>query len=253
VRGGPDTVCGCFPTGRHYPGIAERIARAVIEVKGLAEELAADAVWRTASFVVIDFETTGLDPQNDRVLEMGLVTFDDGALTARRNWLINPQIPVPEEARRIHGISDEDLANAPRFDEVFPEVLGLLDSRVPVAYNAGFDKKFLHAEFARLGAAVVDIGTPPAVRDDVVWIDPLVWVRELQKYEKGKKLTDVCARLGIDIGQAHRAADDAAATGNVLVALAKDMPRTYGELIRIQTQYEAMQEAELVTWRARRN
>jgi DNA polymerase-3 subunit epsilon len=253
VRGGPDTVCGCFPTGRHYPGIAERIARAVVEVKGLAKELAADVVWREARFVVIDFETTGLDPKLDRVLEMGLVTFADGELQERKNWLIDPQIPVPEEARRIHGISDEDLANAPKFDEVFPEVLHLLDGRVPVAYNAGFDKKFFHAEVARLGAAAADIEPPPAVRDDVVWIDPLVWVRELQKYEKGKKLTDVCQRLGIDIGQAHRAADDATATGKVLMALAKDMPRTYGELIRIQSQYEAMQEAELVTWRARRN
>jgi len=252
MRGSPDTVCGCFPTGRHYPGIAERIARAVIEVKGLAKEFAADTDWRTAPIVVIDFETTGLDPTLDRVLEMGLVTFDGGELVGRQNWLINPQIPVPEEARRIHGISDEDLANAPRFEEVFPEALALLSNRLPVAYNAGFDKKFLHAEFARLGGAL-DIDAPPAVRDDVVWIDPLVWVRELQKYEKGKKLTDVCLRMGIDIGQAHRAEDDSAATGKVLAALAKDMPRTYGELIRIQKQYEAMQEAELVTWRARRN
>jgi DNA polymerase-3 subunit epsilon len=252
MRGGFERVCGCFPTGRHYPGIAERIARAVIEVKGLASELAADAEWRVASLAVIDFETTGLDPTMDRILEMGIVTFARGELAERRNWLVNPGIPVPEEARRVHGITDDDLANAPRFEDVLPEIIGLVAGRVPVAYNAGFDRKFLHAELARLGG-VQDVEPPPALRDDVVWVDPLVWVRELQRYEKGKKLSDVCERMGIDIGQAHRAADDAAATGKVLLALAKDMPRTYGELIRIQTQYEAHQEAELITWRARRN
>ncbi|RLB53774.1 MAG: 3'-5' exonuclease [Deltaproteobacteria bacterium] len=251
MRNARDKVCGCFPTGRHYPGIAERIAKAVIEVKGVAKEFAADIDWRTAAIAVIDFETTGLDPAQDRVLEMGVVTFDGGELVEKRNWLINPTIPVPEESRRIHGIGDEDLANAPRFEEIFPEIVGLLSNRLPVAYNANFDKKFFLAEFARLGAAL-DIEAPPALRKDVTWVDPLVWVRELQKYEKGKKLTDVCARMDIEIGQAHRAADDATATGKVLIALAKDMPRTYGELIRIQTQYEAMQEAERISWRARR-
>jgi DNA polymerase-3 subunit epsilon len=252
MRGSHEMVCGCFPTGRHYPGIAERIAKAVVEVRGLAKELAVDLDWRTAAFAVIDFETTGLDPSVDRVLEMGIVCFDDGELVSRHNWLVDPGIPVPEEARKIHGITDEDLENAPRFEEIFPEIVGLLSGRLPVAYNATFDKRFLHAELERLGGAREE-EPPPALRDDVVWIDPLVWVRELQKYEKGKKLTDVCERMGIEIGQAHRAADDAAATGKVLVALAKDMPRTYRELIRIQTQYEAMQEAELVSWRARRN
>jgi len=251
MRGGHD-VCGCFPTGRHYPGIAERIAQAVIQVQGLAGDFDAAAKWRLSTFAVIDFETTGLDPAEDRVLEMGIVCFEQGRISARHNWLIDPGIPVPEEARKIHGISDEDLANAPRFEELLTEIVGLLSGRLPVAYNASFDKRFLLAEFHRVGRAL-DVVPPPALREEVVWIDPLVWVRELQKYEKGKKLTDVCERMGIPMGQAHRAADDAEATGHVLLALANDMPETYAELIRIQTQYEAQQEAEQSTWRARRN
>ncbi|MEM9190272.1 MAG: 3'-5' exonuclease [Myxococcota bacterium] len=245
------SLWSCFPTGRHYPGIADRIAKAVVKVRGLAKEYEAKTPWMECPFVVIDFETTGLDPETDRILEMGFVTFQNGELVSRKNWLINPTIPVPEEARKVHGISDEDLANAPRFEEVMPEVLGLLDRKVPVAYNAGFDRKFFHAEYQRFGGLSADL--PPAVREEVVWVDPLVWVRELQADQKGHKLTDVCERLGIDIGQAHRAADDAAATGKVLIALADQMPQTYGELIRIQTQYDAQQEAELITWRSRRN
>jgi len=252
MRGSHEAVCGCFPTGRHYPGIADRIARAVVDVKGLAEELDPAVAWARVPLCVIDFETTGLDPERDRILEAGVVCFDRGEIRARHNFLINPGIPVPEEARKVHGITDEELAAAPRFEEVAHEIAGLLAGRLPVAYNAGFDRKFLHAEFRRFGA-VLDVRTPPALREDVVWVDPLVWVRELHKYEKGKKLTDVCERLGIPLEQAHRAAGDAEATGHVLMAFAKDMPETYGELIRIQTLYEAQQEAELVTWRSRRN
>jgi DNA polymerase-3 subunit epsilon len=243
----------CFPTGRHYPGIAHLIAQTIVAVRGLAKELAASADWRTASFAVIDFETTGLDPSTDRVLEMGVVLFEHGELVSRKNWLINPTIPVPEEARKVHGISDEDLANAPRFEEIAAEMVGLLEGRIPVAYNAGFDQRFLRAEFERIKSHL-HVQLPPALRDDVVWVDPLVWAREIFKYdEQSKKLTEVCQRLGIDIGQAHRAADDAAATGKVLLRLAPDMPATYGELIRIQAQYEAQQEAEIVAWRPRRN
>jgi DNA polymerase-3 subunit epsilon len=252
MRGSHEHVCGCFPTGLHYPGIADRIARSVVGVAGLAGELDAAASWISARLVVIDFETTGLDPSSDRVLEMGLACFSEGKLERRHNWLVNPGVPVPEEARKVHGISDEDLAMAPRFEDAFSQAISHLDGRIPVAYNAEFDRRFFHAEFGRLGGAL-DVEAPPALRHDVVWIDPLVWVRELHKYEKGKKLTEVCARLGIEIGQAHRAADDAEATGRVLMTLAKDMPQQYGELIRIQKQYAARQEAEMAAWRSRRS
>lgn len=253
MRGGHDTVCGCFPTGRHYPGIAERIAAVVTVVRGLASEHAGTTEWARCSFAVIDFETTGLDHETDRVLEMGIVCFDGGELTGRHNFLIDPGIPVPEEARKVHGITDDELANAPRFEELYFEIAGLLAGRVPVAYNAGFDKKFLMAECRRCAHLALSMPLPPAFREDVEWIDPLVWVRELHKYEKGKKLVDVCERLGVSLEQAHRAAGDAEATGHVLLSLARDMPRTYAELIRIQGQYAAHQDVDTITWRSRRN
>ena len=246
-----DIGCGCFPTGLHYPGIADRIARAVARVEGLSEEFDASQDWREMAMAVIDFETTGLDASVDRVLEVGVVLVDGGEVTGKHGWLVNPGIPVPEESRKIHGITDEELSVAPHFDEIFGEVAGLLADRVPAAYNAEFDKRFLLAEFGHIGGAL-DIRPPPALRPDVTWVDPLVWVRELQKYERGKKLTDVCARMGIEMDQAHRATADAEAAAKVLMTLGKDMPRTYGELIRIQSRYAAQQDAELAAWRARR-
>ncbi len=251
MRVGHTEVCGCFPTGRHYPGIAERIAHAVEAIAGLWDGLDAAVAWAEAPFAVIDFETTGLDPDHDRILEVGIVCFDGGAVTKSHGYLVDPGIPVPEEARAIHGIRDEDLRDAPRIEQLMPTLIEALDGRLPVAYNAGFDRRFLHAEAARL-PHIVRAPLPPALLSDVHWIDPLVWVRELQKEEKSKKLVDVCARMGIALEDAHRAAADAEATGKVLLALAPEMPRRYGELIRIQGRYAAQQDAEAAAWRSRR-
>ena len=99
---------------------------------------------------------------------------------------------------------------------------------------------------------VIDIGPelPPACCDDGVWIDPLVWAREIQKEEKGHKLGDVCARLGVPLETAHRANFDAEAAGRVLLALATGMPERYGDLLRVQQRYAATQDVE-ITWRRR--
>lgn len=241
----------CFPTGRHYPGIAHLLADTVREVVGLAEEFDGGAPWHDIPIAVIDFETTGLDPAHDYILEAGVVLFDRGEVLSRHQWLIRPPIPVPEESQAVHGISNEDLKDAPPFAEVREELLPVLRGRLPVAYNASFDRRFLLSEFARLPASSGAV--PPALRDGVAWLDPLVWAREAFKYETGdRKLTTMCSKLGIEMGTAHRAADDATAAGKVLFALADHMPATYGELVRIQKQMEARQEAEFAVWRSRR-
>jgi DNA polymerase-3 subunit epsilon len=247
MRGGQVTIGSCFPTGRYYPGIADLLARAVRHVEGVARELEASSSWATMPMAVVDFETTGLDPAVDRVIEVGVVFIDAGMVSGRHDELVNPGIPVPDEARAVHGIGDEELAGAPRFDAVVEKLRGLLRGRIPVAYNAGFDRRFLEAELARLGPAGDD--EPPAFRRDVDWIDPLVWVRELQPHEKSHKLGDVCTRMDVPLVQAHRAAGDAEATGRVLLALAPQMPAVYGELVRLQTRYAAFQEAELTRWK----
>lgn len=246
-------ICGCFPTGRHYPGIADRLAKARVslDVRGLASGFNPSAEWATASFAVIDFETTGLDPSTDRVLEMGIVCFDDGVLTATQNWLIQPTIPVPEGATAVHGITDEMLAGQPRFDQIWNEIRTHLEGRLPVAYNAGFDKKFLLAELGRMGEQTWGDELPPAMQSDVEWIDPLVWARELFP-EQSAKLGEVCKRLAIPLEDAHRAANDAEATGKVLLALMPQMPSAYGELVRVQVRYAAQQDVDLAMWRGRR-
>src|SRR5262249_39435150 len=138
--------CGCFPTGRHYPGIADRIAEAIVSIQGLCEEFGHTMAWTDLPWIVIDFETTGLDPDKERILEVGLVCYDSGRISVRENLLINPGIPVSAEARSVHGITDEEIAHAPRFVEVADRILELLSGRLPIAYNAEFDRRFLQLE-----------------------------------------------------------------------------------------------------------
>jgi DNA polymerase III epsilon subunit family exonuclease len=224
--------------------------RAVFDVKGLAAGIEARARWAEQRLAIIDFETTGLSSETDRVIEIGVSCFENGQLTQLKNWLINPGIPIPEESRAVHNITDEELANAPPFAAVAAELAEVLRDHIPVAYNAAFDRGFLQAELRRLG----DMGLsplPPAFIADVTWIDPLVWVRELFPDEKSRKLTDISARLGIALENAHRAASDAEAAGRVLLALAERMPTTYAEVVTVQARYAARPELDFSRLRRR--
>ena len=245
MRGAFD-VCGCFPTGRHYPGIADRLRRAVLAVTGLSRSFAPDTRWASASLAVIDFETTGLTPETDRIVEIGVACFGGGQLTKLKHWLVNPGMPIPEGARNVHGIGDAEVADAPRFEHLAVELVEVLKDHMPVAYNAAFDRAFLHAELERAGINTRGDELAPACSAEVEWIDPLVWTRELYRDDSSRKLADIAARLGIALERAHRAASDAETTGRVLLALAERMPPSYSEVIGLQTQYAARQEVDLV-------
>ena len=251
MRGSSADPCGCFPTGRHYPGIADAIADAIAEVAGLCAEHDPSVDWRRIPIAVIDFETTGTSPTDDRIVEVGVVCFDQGEVTRAEAILVNPGRPIPESAARVHGISDEEVRDAPAFDATVPTLREWLSGRLPVAYNAGFDRSFLHAALDR-ARVTRDPDAPPAFREDVVWADPLVWAREILKDIERHRLVDVCAHLGVSLEHAHRAAGDAEATGRVLMALAPKMPTAYAALIRLQERYRAVQEAEFARLRGRR-
>jgi DNA polymerase III subunit epsilon len=223
--------CGCFPTGRHYPGIAHLVR---IQAVGIAAELDASADWHELLIAFIDTETTGRDAERDRLVEVGIVFGLRGEITGRKSWLINPGVPIPAEATNVHGIHDEDVAASPSFAAQLPEIVEALRGAVPAAYNAGFDRGFFLAELARAGISVDD--PPPALRRDVEWLDPLVFAREIHKDEQSRALGDVTARLGIELERAHRATDDAEAALRVLYAFGKDprLPKTYGALLQEQ-------------------
>lgn len=241
---------GCFPTGRHYPGIAHLLR---VVAAGLVDECSGDAGVSELPIVAIDTETTGREPDTDRVVEVACVVWRGGRVASRHAWLVNPGRPIPKESFDVHGISDDEVADKPSFAEIAHEMLAALEGAVPLAYNAEFDRAFLNAELAR--GSVRNESPPPACRKGVEWLDPLIWARELYKMEKGKSLGEMCGRLGIEIGQAHRATDDAEAALQVLNRFLADprVPKTYGAFVLEQRRLARLHNEERARWRARAN
>ncbi len=100
--------------------------------------------------VFVDLETTGANPGQDRITEIGIIQCDPDGV---REWssLVNPGVPIPAFIERLTGITNAAVANAPAFAEVASEVAGLLDGHLFVAHNARFDYSFLKSEFGRAG------------------------------------------------------------------------------------------------------
>ncbi len=140
--------------------------------------------------IVFDTETTGLDPYQDRVIELGGVELVNRFPTGRTfHHYINPQgRAINAEAQAVHGISAADLADKPAFHSIVDDFLAFIDGAKLVAHNAGFDMGFINAELERLGHL-------PVGQDRVV--DTLAIAR--RKHPMGPNSLDaLCKRYNID-------------------------------------------------------
>ncbi len=247
MRAGTES-CGCFPTGRHYPGIAHLLRAPTV---GIATEFDETAGWTDIPIVMIDTETTGREASTERIIELAIVRGRGGQIESRDAWLINPGRPIPPDSTAVHGIKDADVADKPSFADVCSEILLALQGAVPAAYNASFDRGFLLAEVRRAGRREeIDA---PAVRDGVAWVDPLIWARHLFASAKSRRLTDVAQLLGVELEQAHRATADAEAALQVMYAMGKDhrVPPSYGAFIQEQMRLLRAQDEARAMWRNR--
>jgi len=103
------------------------------------------------SVIVLDFETTGLSPdQGDRVIEVGAVRIENGEIVDRFQRLMNPGIPVNAFIENYTGISNTMLQDAPPVAEVMAEFSEFIVGHNLVAHNASFDQRFLKAELKRI-------------------------------------------------------------------------------------------------------
>jgi len=107
--------------------------------------------------IVLDTETTGLDPsKGDRLVEIGAVEIIDKVASGRTfHVLINPEREVPEDAFRVHGHSTQSLRDKPAFAAVVEDFLAFVGDDPLVIHNAEFDTRFLNAELARLDRAAL--------------------------------------------------------------------------------------------------
>ena len=102
-------------------------------------------------YAVIDLETTGLSPRRDRVVEMACVLVENGAIGPAWSTLVDPQLPIPAHATRVHGLTDAHVAGAPAFPIAQRQLRRLCIGATVVAHNARFDLSFL-PELAHLPA-----------------------------------------------------------------------------------------------------
>lgn len=158
-------------------------------------------------FAVIDVETTGLSATTHRVLEIAVVTTDaSGTVLEAWSTRLNPEGPVG--ATHIHGITDRDVAHAPLFRDVVPELNVRFAGAALCAHNARFDLAFLRAEYARAGWRM------PFV--------PSLCTLEASTYHlpglPRRRLGDVCQATGVHQGRAHSALHDATAAAGLLAA-----------------------------------
>ena len=140
--------------------------------------------------IVLDTETTGLDPlQGDRLVEIGCIELINRFPTGKAfHCYFNPERDMPEQAFRVHGLAIEFLKDKPLFADKVEEILAFLGDAPLVAHNAMFDLGFLNAELERAGRAMVS-------RERM--IDTLLIAR--RKHPGGSnRLDDLCVRYAID-------------------------------------------------------
>lgn len=173
--------------------------------------------------IFLDTETTGLNAEGgDRIIEIGCVEMVGRRLTGdNRHYYLNPQRASHPDALKVHGLSDEFLADKPLFEAVVDELLGYLEGAELVIHNAAFDLGFLDKELERCGR--------PGLTGRVTQItDSLLMAREMFP-GKSNSLDALCKRMEVDNSSRtlHGALLDAGLLAEVYVC----MTRGQGSLV----------------------
>ena len=173
--------------------------------------------------IFLDTETTGLSPENgDRIIEIGCVEMLNRRLTDRTlHVYLNPERRSHEDAVKIHGLTDDFLADKPKFANVADELLAFLAGAEVVIHNAAFDVGFLNAELARLGR--------PRFGEHVAAVtDSLAMAREMFP-GKSNSLDALCKRLEVD--NSHRSLHGALLDAGLLAEVYIRMTRGQESLV----------------------
>ena len=158
-------------------------------------------------FVVFDIETTGLNSHTNEIIEIGAVKIKAGRIVDRYSQLINPGRPIPYHITEITSITDEQVANEPKIDEVIGKFVDFVGDAVLVAHNAPFDMGFIKRDIKKY----LSIDYQCSV------IDTLQMARDLFPDLKKYGLGDLNKTLGLALEKHHRAVDDSQATANMFI------------------------------------
>ena len=170
------------------------------------------------SVVVLDFETTGLSPnQGDRAIEIGAVKLENGTVIDRFQSLMNPGFRVSGFIENYTGISNAMLANAPSCKDVMGEFSTFIQNSNLVAHNASFDKRFLDAELELINESYTG-----------EFACSLLVSRRLNQEAHSHKLGDLVAYHNIaNDGVFHRALADAEVTASLWLLLVDSLTERF--------------------------
>lgn len=181
-----------------------------------------------------DIESTGVDPQNDRIVTATVSIVGGDRPTESTSWLADPGIEIPPGAAGVHGITTEHAREHGRSaEEVVREIVTALAAATEqgapvVAFNARYDLTMLDREARRHGIIpLTERGNPVFV------IDPLIIDKQLDRFRKGKRnLTAVCRQYGVELSEeaAHAADADAIAAARVAWRMGERFEELHGSL-----------------------
>jgi DNA polymerase-3 subunit epsilon len=169
-------------------------------------------------YAILDIETTGLSPINERITEIAIYIHNGNKIVNEYSTLVNPERYISANITRITGITNEMVENAPKFWEVAKDIIILTEGKSFVAHNATFDYNFIRNEFKSLGYDYK--------RDRLCTVK---LSRKIIPNHKSYSLGKLCSDLGIVINGRHRAAGDALATVKLFEHLLKT-DSTLGQL-----------------------
>lgn len=153
-------------------------------------------------YVALDLETTGLDPEWDSIIEIGMVRVRRGEVVAEYSTLVNPGMPIDDFIAELTGITNDMLAAAPALPEVLPAARDFLGNDIILGHNINFDINFIYDNCEYQGLKPVSNG----------YIDTMRISRRVLPDLKHHRLGDIVNALGVDHAQAHRAIGDCHAT-----------------------------------------
>ncbi len=207
------------------------------------------------TIAAFDLETTGVDVRSARIVSACVAELDaDGEVVARRDWLVDPGIEIPEGAAAIHGITTERArAEGSPAAVAVPEIVAAVREVLArgvglTVYNAAYDLSLLAHEAVRHG--VEPIVEPAPV------VDPLIIDKQVDRYRKGKRTLELAAaHYGVALDDAHDAGADAIAAARVAQAIARAFPRdeplSAMQLHELQVAWAAAQQADFAAYMRR--
>ena len=162
-------------------------------------------------FVCLDIEATGLDPLQERIIEIAAAKFDFSQIIKSFDTLVDPQIAIPDVSKAIHNISQDMVMGKPKIYEVLPEVLKFLEGHILVGHGILFDIQIMMNEAKRYSI--------PNNIHNIKYIDTLRLAR-LYGESPFNSLKELSKHFNIEFEGAHRALNDVLANIEIFKKLA---------------------------------